>query len=171
MTKQEKIVVSAYTGVLMCDIEDYQKYVESLLKRPVFTHELADANVQNMIKNYSKQDFLRICESQVIIPSYGQRVINALRCTGFSKECDRCEYGYRGYDDSECNDACDYERYEEEGADLLERLYDALNEEQASYNELLRELAESRKKINQLEWKIKHPDGPEYTGAIQIVSM
>ena len=40
MTKQEKIVVSAYTGVLMCDFKDVHKYIEEKMGRPVFTHEL-----------------------------------------------------------------------------------------------------------------------------------
>lgn len=41
MTKQERLIVSAYTGVLMCDFSEFQTYVEQLLQRPVFTHELA----------------------------------------------------------------------------------------------------------------------------------
>ena len=31
MTKQEKIVVSAYTGVLMCDFDDLHEYIEDKL--------------------------------------------------------------------------------------------------------------------------------------------
>lgn len=45
MTKQERLIVSAYTGVLMCDFSEFQIYVEQLLQRPVFTHELAMADV------------------------------------------------------------------------------------------------------------------------------
>lgn len=41
MTKREKCVVSAYTGVLMCDFADLHQYIEQLLGRPVWTHELA----------------------------------------------------------------------------------------------------------------------------------
>lgn len=33
MTKQEKCIVSAYTGVLMCDFDDLQQYLEKLLGR------------------------------------------------------------------------------------------------------------------------------------------
>ena len=41
MTLDEKIVVSAYTGYLMCDFNEVHRYIENLLGRPVFTHELA----------------------------------------------------------------------------------------------------------------------------------
>ena len=37
MTKQELIVVSAYTGFLMCDFNDLHKYVEEKLGRPIYT--------------------------------------------------------------------------------------------------------------------------------------
>lgn len=33
MTKHEKIVVSAYTGVLMCDFDDLHKYIQEKLGR------------------------------------------------------------------------------------------------------------------------------------------
>lgn len=40
MTKQEKIIVSAYTGYLMCNFSDLHEYVEKKFNRPVFTHEM-----------------------------------------------------------------------------------------------------------------------------------
>lgn len=61
MTNFEKVVVSAYTGVLMCDIADLHSYIEVKLGRPVFTHELADHKVQEEIKRLTKPDFLRLC--------------------------------------------------------------------------------------------------------------
>ena len=157
MTKQEKIIVSAFTGILMCSIADYHKYAESLMHRPVLAHELADDGVQDMIKQRSKPDFIRMCKSEVIIPKYGMDVINALKCKGLSKECDKCTYGLRYGEDSECNDACDYERYEVDAAELLERLYDALYDTLQQNNELLRKLADAQKEVNELEWQLKHP--------------
>ncbi len=58
MTKQEKIVVSAYTGVLMCDFDDLHEYIEDKLGRSVWTHELASETVSAEIKEKSKADFL-----------------------------------------------------------------------------------------------------------------
>lgn len=62
MTKDEKLIVSAYTGVLMCDMGDLQKYIEGVLGRPVWTHELADCEVTDEIKAKVKNDFLALCE-------------------------------------------------------------------------------------------------------------
>ena len=64
MTKQEKIIVSAYTGVLMCDFGDVHEYVEEKLGRPIFTHEFADKDIQKEIKEKSKEDFLKICSQE-----------------------------------------------------------------------------------------------------------
>lgn len=51
MTREERIIVSAYTGVLMCNFADMQKYIEEKLGRPVWTHELADKAVWDEIKD------------------------------------------------------------------------------------------------------------------------
>lgn len=63
MTKDEKLIVSAYTGVLMCDMGDLQGYIEGVLGRPVWTHELADREVMDEIKKKVKADFLALCEN------------------------------------------------------------------------------------------------------------
>lgn len=62
MTKDEKLIVSAYTGVLMCDMGDLQNYIESVLGRKIWTHDLADHEVWNEIKEKTKDDFLALCE-------------------------------------------------------------------------------------------------------------
>ena len=64
MTKQEKIIVSAYTGMLMCDFGSVHKYIEKKLGRPVYTHELANKNIQKEIEEKSKEDFLKICKQE-----------------------------------------------------------------------------------------------------------
>ena len=62
MTKYEAIVVSAYTGFLMCDFNDMHEYIEKKLGRPVWTHEFADKNIWKEIREKVKPDFLKICE-------------------------------------------------------------------------------------------------------------
>lgn len=57
MTKREKCVVSAYTGVLMCDFADLHQYIEQLLGRPVWTH------VWKEIKEKTKPEFLELCRN------------------------------------------------------------------------------------------------------------
>ena len=61
MTKQERIIVSAYTGVLMCDFTDVQEYIEKKLGRPVWTHEMAQYGVSKEIEAATKSDFLALC--------------------------------------------------------------------------------------------------------------
>lgn len=64
MTDREKAIVMAYTGVAMLTGDKFSifhKYIEELLNRPVFTHELAREEVWNEIKEKSKNDFLKLC--------------------------------------------------------------------------------------------------------------
>lgn len=64
MTDTERAIVMAYTGVCMLTgdrLEIFYKYIEELLGRPVWTHELADKNVMNEIKERSKSDFIALC--------------------------------------------------------------------------------------------------------------
>ena len=62
MTKKEKLIVSAYTGVLMTDFSDLHKFIKEKLGRPVFTHELADELVMKELKKAVKEDFLGLCD-------------------------------------------------------------------------------------------------------------
>lgn len=62
MTKQERLIVSAYTGILMVDMEDLHEYLEKeVLKRPVFVHELNDESVVEEIVEIVREDFLNLC--------------------------------------------------------------------------------------------------------------
>ena len=64
MTDHEKAIVTAYTGITMLAGDKFQifhKYIEDLLGRPVWTHELADPAVWEEIKEKSKKDFLDLC--------------------------------------------------------------------------------------------------------------
>lgn len=60
MTAYEKIVLSAYTGILMCDFEDLHKYIEKILGRSVWTHELAEEDIWKEIQEKSKDDFMAV---------------------------------------------------------------------------------------------------------------
>lgn len=64
MTHREKVIVSAYTGVLMCNFNDVHEYIEKILGRPVWTHELADDKIWDEIKEASKSDFIAICATE-----------------------------------------------------------------------------------------------------------
>ncbi len=60
MTKQEAAIVSAYTGILIGDFSYMHGYIEDIMKRPVFTHELGSAETWEKIKEKAKQDFISI---------------------------------------------------------------------------------------------------------------
>lgn len=62
MTYKEAVIISAYTGVLMCDFDDMHKYIEEKLGRPVWSHELASKEIQNEIRQKCKQEFLELCK-------------------------------------------------------------------------------------------------------------
>ena len=61
MTKQERIIVSAYTGVLMCNFDDMHEYIEKKLGRPVWTHEMASNEFLDEVRNATRDDFLALC--------------------------------------------------------------------------------------------------------------
>ena len=67
MTDREKAVVMAYTGIAMLQGEKlsvFYKYIQDLLGRPVWTHELAMEAVSEEIKEKSKPDFLKLCAEE-----------------------------------------------------------------------------------------------------------
>jgi hypothetical protein len=45
---------------LLGEFTDLQEYIEEILKRPVFTHELANKETIELIKEKSKDDFMSI---------------------------------------------------------------------------------------------------------------
>ena len=64
MTNKEKAIIMAYTGICMLDGEDfdiYHEYIQEIMGRPIYTHELADKRVMDEIAEKSKMDFLAIC--------------------------------------------------------------------------------------------------------------
>jgi hypothetical protein len=67
MTDKEKAIVMAYTGICMLTGDKFQifhKYVEDIMGRPVYTHEMATDAVDNEIKEKSKADFIALCKDE-----------------------------------------------------------------------------------------------------------
>jgi hypothetical protein len=60
ITKREAAVISAYTGILLGPFDELHKYIEEIMERPVWTHELASKNVWEEIKLKSKPEFLAL---------------------------------------------------------------------------------------------------------------
>lgn len=60
MTNQEAAIITAYTGVMIGDFAYFHEYVEKILGRHVWTHEMASRAVADEIKAAAKADFLAI---------------------------------------------------------------------------------------------------------------
>ena len=65
MTDREKAIVEAYTGVCMLTGEKrsvFNKYVNEIMGRPIYTHEFAYEYIQKELKEKSKDDFIKLCK-------------------------------------------------------------------------------------------------------------
>ena len=60
MTKREAAIVSAYTGFLLGKFSDMHEYVEEVMKRHVYTHEMGDILFAQEIQEKTKPDFIAI---------------------------------------------------------------------------------------------------------------
>ena len=66
MTTAEKNVVSAYTGYLMCDFDLMHQYIEKVMGRPVYAHELGSETFNHELMEKVKPDFLKICSGEEV---------------------------------------------------------------------------------------------------------
>lgn len=65
MTDREKAIVMAYTGACMLTggkFQIFHKYVEEIMGRPIWTHEMAQ--LADEIKEKSKDDFMKLCADE-----------------------------------------------------------------------------------------------------------
>jgi hypothetical protein len=61
LTREQAAIIGLYTGVSVGPFEDIHKLAEDLLGRPVFTHELANDNVWEKLKELIKPQFVDLC--------------------------------------------------------------------------------------------------------------
>lgn len=62
MTIRESAIVGAYTGILCGPFEALHEYVEEILGRPVFTHEMGCESIADEIKEKSRGDFVAMAQ-------------------------------------------------------------------------------------------------------------
>lgn len=60
MTRRESAIITAFTGILCGPFEAFHEYVEEVLERPVFTHEMGSPEIAQEIKDKSKADFRQL---------------------------------------------------------------------------------------------------------------
>jgi hypothetical protein len=60
MTKNEAVIISAYTSYLLVPFSDVHEYIEKKMGRPVWTHEMGDPEFYEKIREACRSDFLGI---------------------------------------------------------------------------------------------------------------
>lgn len=64
LTKEQAVIVSAFSGTCCAEFSDVHQKIEQLLGRPVWTHELADKAVWAQVKEAVKDEFISICPEE-----------------------------------------------------------------------------------------------------------
>lgn len=97
MTREEAILLSAYTGFLLVqDFSDVHKFCEDTLGRSIWTHEFADEDVQKEIQDKLRPQIMKLIYStNALRPVSRERVEKAWRGEWNQDEsgrvvCNRC---------------------------------------------------------------------------------
>ena len=60
ITKREAAIITAHTGMMLGSFSDFHEYVEHIMDRLVWTHEMSRKEISNEIKQLSKNDFIHL---------------------------------------------------------------------------------------------------------------
>lgn len=60
LTKEQAVVLSGFTGILMCNFSDLQADVERRVGNPVYTHQFGNKEFSEEVKNLYRSDFMKI---------------------------------------------------------------------------------------------------------------
>lgn len=61
LTRRQAAIIGAYTAFLCGPFVDVHRYIEEVIGRPVWTHELADRGMWEEIREAAKEDFIALC--------------------------------------------------------------------------------------------------------------
>lgn len=64
LTKEQAIIISGYTGFLICPFSDLHADVERRLGRPVWTHEFGSEQFAESIKTLYRPDVLELAPEE-----------------------------------------------------------------------------------------------------------
>ena len=65
MTKQEAILISAYTGYLLTkEWNDVHKFIQETLGRPIYTHELGNPKITDEIRKKLKPQIIEMIKGE-----------------------------------------------------------------------------------------------------------
>ena len=98
MTNEEKAIVMAFTGACMLTedkFDIFHKYVEDLMGRPVYTHEIG--MLADEIKERAKDDFINLCKTEdkaLEQPKVGRWIeVDPLGTGDKAYQCSECKTG------------------------------------------------------------------------------
>lgn len=96
MTREEAILLSAYTGFLLApDFSEVHKFCENTLGRPIWTHEFARPALQNEIQEKLRPQIMELVQSiSALRPVSRERVEKAWTAEWtvdeFGHKCSKC---------------------------------------------------------------------------------
>ena len=65
MTKRERMIVSAYTGVLMGMMPEFHEWVEEYLEHPVWTHDFSTREFWEDLHVRTSKEFMELCSGGI----------------------------------------------------------------------------------------------------------
>lgn len=65
MTKNEKLIVSAYTGILMVDWDEFLDFAEEKLGRPILAKETDTEKFAMQLMSVVEDDFMKLCDDEI----------------------------------------------------------------------------------------------------------
>lgn len=65
MMTKERVIVSAYTSVWMCDMSLIEEYVQEKLGRPICSNEWGDQRFHEIIQAMVAEDFLMLWSGRI----------------------------------------------------------------------------------------------------------
>lgn len=60
MNKREALIISAWTTCALVPFEEFHKFVQDTLGRPIWTHEFAEEKIWDELKVHVKDEFMDI---------------------------------------------------------------------------------------------------------------
>ena len=138
MTREEALMLSAYTGVLLVpDFEDVHRYCEELMGFPILTHEFAEERLQIEIREKLRPRVRALCQTAADNPSSGREQVEEMwrgewvgvpKMGVYDMECSKCGYspGVRFFSSEFCP-ACGAPMTDEAVEMVMERLEEMKN--------------------------------------------
>lgn len=64
MTKKESLIISAYTGFMICkEFSDMHEFIEQVMERPVFTHEMGSEHFLKEVQERLKPQLIELIKN------------------------------------------------------------------------------------------------------------